>query len=682
MAPGGNNTLLLTATDAAGNVSTTSIVLVRSAVTITLNSLGPEDLGAASATVSVNIGSTTGYTLWMNGVKATDEGAGNWAAGGVPLPQGGPILVEVCAIPNTDNNGNGIAGSGQPPTYQDLGNPTSAQALKVDFSADHQPFVYAQTYNEKWTETATFKDPQPYDEYSSQIKKFSWAFGSGGSGRLDRYVAATGEDIWETWNWPADPGWPLTERVTVTSGDPSGPQPPTTADPALPIESCEVTVNTTGASTSDSYTRTAHTTLWLWTGTTSDPSHHKLFCISANAVRVLEKKWRYDSGSPLADLDKVAVLPRQIEIGGLGTLGADGNLWVVLPDKANINITPRVSGVNYYAFSADQQKYRLWVCANGLPTAGDHITPDARFCVGQQVTFSPAWSPAPPPFTGATYLWVLPDKYVNESWQNQVWVPTGETGGYWEYYGSLNYRINPDLLTHQTTQCWFVNQPSADRSDGVATLGVDLALPNGQNVMVAASGRIDISRPRVTALETLTPPIQFTWSVAGALVEAKIDCNWTARVSVPPKFSGTATYTQLIQRNTAYQLSGHIAPTTDTTDGQFWLDSNDPYAKDAQPALSWTDVPPGPAVSHQDSPGYGPSAFIGSLAIDDHFQTYLRFQPAGGIRVTIDRIDWTWTVNASEDNGAWSELHQVTGPTEHRDDDSFPEWTDTYHNQN
>ncbi len=494
VAAGGNNTLLLTATDAAGNVSTTSIVLVRSAVTITLNSLGPDDAAASSATVSVNIGSTTGYTLWMNGLKAIDQGGGNWAASGVPLPQGGPMLVEVCAIPNTDNNGNGTAGNAQPPTYQDLGNPTSAQALKVDFSSDHEPFIYSKTYNEKWTETATFSNlSQSGDQYSDQTKTMSWAFGPGGTAHWDAHVAGTGEHVWQYEDWPVDPAWPLAKQVTVTSGsDYGGQNPPTVMDAVIPTESCEVTDNTSGHSWSDAYTRTAHTTLWLWTGATSDGWHEKLFCISANAVRVLDKEWRYDSGWPLAESDKAPISPQQIEIGGLGTLGSDGNLWVVLPDNRNVDITPRVAGVSYYTPAADQSSYRLFVQANNYLLAPDRVRPQAHYCVGEKMYLHPQFMPSDP-VAAMTYQWTL----VGRFW-NKVDDPSPSDA-------SPTYLKDISLLDQQDTWAWWTSggYPSQTLT---ASVRVNCTFPNGKQVSYPASGKFTMHRPKLVNYTTALNP--------------------------------------------------------------------------------------------------------------------------------------------------------------------------------
>lgn len=47
----------------------------------------------------------------VNGVAASTQ-EGRWRAEFVPLPEGGTALIQVRAIPLSDNDGNGIGGSG------------------------------------------------------------------------------------------------------------------------------------------------------------------------------------------------------------------------------------------------------------------------------------------------------------------------------------------------------------------------------------------------------------------------------------------------------------------------------------------------------------------------------------------------------------------------------------------
>jgi hypothetical protein len=61
-----------------------------------------------------------------------------------------------------------------------------------------------------------------------------------------------------------------------------------------------------------------------------------------------------------------------------------------------------------------------------------------------------------------------------------------------------------------------------------------------------------------------------------------------------------------------------------------------------------------------------------------NWKTYVRFTPAGGIPVTLGRIDWNWAATCDEDEeypSGWDITSDgVDGPTLH-DDDSFPLWS-------
>ena len=65
----GNNSLTVTVTDAAGNVATTSLTVVKSNVQLTMDPLDPNELIKPSTTVTGTI-NDPGYAVWVNGVRA------------------------------------------------------------------------------------------------------------------------------------------------------------------------------------------------------------------------------------------------------------------------------------------------------------------------------------------------------------------------------------------------------------------------------------------------------------------------------------------------------------------------------------------------------------------------------------------------------------------------------------
>jgi len=97
---GGVNSLLLTATDAAGNISMTNISVSQSTLVLTITSAG---LGQA---VYGTISDPTNYMVWVNGTMATIYAGGEWIAQDPHLTLDTPN-VQARAIPITDNGGYG-----------------------------------------------------------------------------------------------------------------------------------------------------------------------------------------------------------------------------------------------------------------------------------------------------------------------------------------------------------------------------------------------------------------------------------------------------------------------------------------------------------------------------------------------------------------------------------------------
>ena len=100
------NVLTLIAIDAAGNLRTTNVSVLKSEMRLTIDPVPPDQLHRATVTVSGTI-SVLDHTVWVNGVKATLHPDGTWIATNVPTTKGGTALFQAAAIPNWDNGGNG-----------------------------------------------------------------------------------------------------------------------------------------------------------------------------------------------------------------------------------------------------------------------------------------------------------------------------------------------------------------------------------------------------------------------------------------------------------------------------------------------------------------------------------------------------------------------------------------------
>jgi hypothetical protein len=108
---GGTNSFELTASDVAANVAVTNITIVKSTVELTIDPPDGSVLNQPYVTVTGTI-NVSDYKVWVNGVEATLNGDGTWAAQDVPTTGGGTAVIQARAIPYSDNGGNGNGGSG------------------------------------------------------------------------------------------------------------------------------------------------------------------------------------------------------------------------------------------------------------------------------------------------------------------------------------------------------------------------------------------------------------------------------------------------------------------------------------------------------------------------------------------------------------------------------------------
>jgi hypothetical protein len=98
----GTNTVTLTATNAAGVVSTTNFMIVQSPVTVTIDPISSDQLSQPTVSVTGSV-SDPSQNIWVNGLAAyyTDE-AGDWEADGVAVNLTGLVNLTVQAGAGTN----------------------------------------------------------------------------------------------------------------------------------------------------------------------------------------------------------------------------------------------------------------------------------------------------------------------------------------------------------------------------------------------------------------------------------------------------------------------------------------------------------------------------------------------------------------------------------------------------
>ena len=672
----GVNTLILTATDAAGNSNTTTITVNQNSVAITMNEVTDDQLWQLTAAVNGTVSPASGYTVWVNGVQAILNGDGNWSAANVPVTPGGTAVFQARAIPDTES---AVPGSG-PATYQNLQNPSSANARDAEQQKSKGSQIYVQNYQEQWQDHVACCGLYGRDE----CKDFTYCkfLVDGAPGTRDTTCDL---EPWQSFpsaqpapnhmeyhtTWPADGYPPSLYGSQYCVDDYYGVHQPTAVGPpSLPWEHCSAPpdVSIAGCIT-NTWTRKAQTTLRLRTGGKAGAHRQNLFSFYCTADEILTPRWWSEIGGPPSPTQ--AIPPNQITVGDVGQVGNDNCLYKVLPDGQDLDVTPSTPR-QFYGFNIGRTKHTLWITANGIPLADERVVPSAKFCVGQKVDLASYMTP--PIDDRVSRLdseWLMDLKFVN-------WINNGFAGC--KYY-VLDHSL---LLNHETSAWWVLGGTKKTFCKW------DIVFSNGQKVSLHGKGQLDMHRP--TVVNFLNYPPSFTtittnlaW-LGRPFIMLGMEPPFTNglinfQMSVQSHFSGQFEYTQVMN---LHRYRDEISPAgtwTWDSGSDYWLDTSEAYA-----GLLWT-------VSSQFVSGPfpfldGPGNPVGLSVVEagDRYRVYARFKPDGedSIWTTLERVDWSW--NAAAINplgwpynnipGSWSILDSsVPAPIE-VDDSDFPLWKD------
>jgi len=134
----------------------------------------------------------------------------------------------------------------------------------------------------------------------------------------------------------------------------------------LPIVQEHCTINVSGTSGTIgtvsiiNYTarRTAETVMKLQTGGRATSKLKNLFgltasCSQLNVAPQPSAPYWYVTSNP-------SVPSQNITIGGYGALNTNGVMYKIIPDNDDVDVTPRVAGVDYYTFNISAQKYHSY----------------------------------------------------------------------------------------------------------------------------------------------------------------------------------------------------------------------------------------------------------------------------------------------------------------------------------
>ena len=319
----GENDLTLTVTDAAGNMTKMYLTITQGDIGLNIDSVAA---GQTNVTGEIGPGD---FSIWVNGVEATINGLGGWTAEIAPIGASGGT-VEATAV----------SSSGQ----------TQRCLLVVPAPSG----VYISSYHE-------FLLEQDYDTaLSTNIYQLAWQDGQGGTATnlgLDLYAYpypaifkfTTGSTQWPATSWPQSlPLGVLTDNVQNNGGD-TNTYTYTNCGLVFAEEHCNLSFSNMWPG--EVLQRKADARMTLATGGTPGSTKTNLWLISCMATNYslpflwLEAPWWQGlSGAPVNPTN-ITILGRQLD--------SSGHLYVWLPDKTSMDVTPVLRGLNnnYYTFN-------------------------------------------------------------------------------------------------------------------------------------------------------------------------------------------------------------------------------------------------------------------------------------------------------------------------------------------
>ena len=638
----GTSTVTLMVTNSALLPNATNIFVVQSTLNMTINPI-TDNLWLPTVNVSGTISDPGDYKVWVNGTNATVIG-NNWTAQNVPVPQGGGVAaIQVRAIPYSENGGNGTGGNGGGPVkFDNLGNPDPTPDNDLETGALPRQEEGVVVDSAIWSSDYG-------DEISEQTLEVDQT-----EGNYTRTNGGEYSDFWESKSIAGVVGW---TRLTVDELAPRG----AIADEyvedsytgyhdlgpggqfSFPLEEGSLHFP---QNSYDYWDRTTEIHMALPTGGFGVFGQQAVVSVQTSAAA---EQVNISGGVSTTPIDNT-----QVSIPGLGrNLGSDGFAYgTTFIGGPPVDVTPTV-GVRPYSFTWPVATVSaLSITANGNELSAAYVP---TFCVGQDVSFAPRWDgDSTPNVVNTTAHWTLPETFVNEQPHP---------------YCLAFYDENANLLNNYSTSCWFVSG-----SGGMCRVTVDLFFSNGQKVIIQAFGGCSVVAPSLE--DAVFYPITALFKTnANGTEQMDVYANFDAWVRPPVGFSGTASFTQLI--DTSYNYYWPLCyPHSFTTSNGYWLDNFYPYAEQY---VSWDDKPLN-SVIEDDSPGLDPHSYCYAITNVDAYKTYLQFCPDGGIPVTIASLTWGWTGTASETGGIWSGSATPQGPTPNMNDNSFPLWTNIYHN--
>jgi hypothetical protein len=141
----GTNIVKVITKDAAGHATSTDLTVRFVESVLTIDNIPPYTItGHSTTNVSGNI-SLSNFTVWVNGVKATQD-KGRWYASPVPVGPGGTAVIQARAIPNSGQSERrgSLSPGGKPaqsPSDDTPSNPEAEDSITAEIQRDKAPYV-------------------------------------------------------------------------------------------------------------------------------------------------------------------------------------------------------------------------------------------------------------------------------------------------------------------------------------------------------------------------------------------------------------------------------------------------------------------------------------------------------------------------------------------------------------
>jgi hypothetical protein len=468
-----------------------------------------------------------------------------------------------------------------------------------------------------------------------------WTNGAGGYGSEMANGETYDEDFWPPVAWPQSQSPGLVEWVWTPDDDFNYYWDITTNSSELsPVnmgEHCDVNWNYPLLEWGWQQ-RTADAEYKLATGGAQGSTQQNLWVISATA-------WAHTNAF---DGYGTPVPPQQIQIGSLGNLDTNGNLYVLLPDNNPDNVTLKVNGSDKYTYpSPTVTEYQLHIIQNGnQDVTGSNVTAIVGQPINLTCQIEDANGHAPPaPWSITNYAWKVPGITFSD------YVANASSG--------ILYTAFP--TTNSGVSYYWVDGGSKPVTCAVQAMGKTLSAQTTFNVVRPTAHIATITGS--VALDNNFPIFSEGITILG-LHYGNTNINgisFIGTISIPTGFSGDDQFVQVINS----QIREH-----QFTNG-VW------YAKKATNVLDTIYPYTENNLQTSDTPGEGVDPTDEGISSSDNFTMTLMFRPTGGQWVPLRLVNWSWSGIGTLSGTNWvlTSSNNAANPSD-TNSITHPQWSD------